>query len=127
MSTNWRRWRMRSGAFLLVAFLAGCSAAPTSPSGQPPTLFSLSLRSDAWQSIATPDPYPLSNDAGADLVFEFPVDGSMHYLFTPSTVTNVRGTVVVQLRITTEGPVLFNSLDPLTPSCSIPPSVRPFF
>ena len=51
----------------------------------------------------------------------------MHYLFTASPLAEIRGTVAVTLRVATTGPVVFNSLDPVSVSCSIPPSVRPFF
>lgn len=122
-----RRWSIRSVVLSLAACVAACSAAPTSPSEQAPTPLTLSLRSDAWQTVATPDPYPLFNSDEADLVFEFPTNGSMHYLFTSSTRQNIRGTLVVSLRVTTTGPALFNSLEPLTSACAIPPSVRPFF
>lgn len=118
-------WRILGGVLSLAACVGACSAAPTRPSERAPTPLTLSLRSDAWQTIATPDPYPLFNSDGPDLIFEFPTDGSMHYLFTPSTQSTIRGTVVVSLRVATAGPALFNSLDPLTGACTIPPSVRP--
>lgn len=51
----------------------------------------------------------------------------MHYLFTTSALAEIRGTVAVTLGIATTGPVVFTSLDQVTSSCSIPPSVRPFF
>ncbi len=73
------------------------------------------------------DPYPLSNNDAGNLAFEFPASGSMHYLFTPSILSSIRGTPAVTVRVTTTGPVIFNSLDPLSASCSIPASVRPFF
>jgi hypothetical protein len=49
----------------------------------------------------------------------------MNYLFTASPLTIVHGTLSVSVRVTTSGPVIFNSLDPQTASCAIPPSVRP--
>jgi hypothetical protein len=109
------------------AVVAACSGLPSAPTARPPTPLTVALRSDAWQTIADPDPFPLSNNAGSELTFEFPVTGSMHYLFTASTLTEIRGTVAVTLRVATTGPVVFNSLDPLSSACSIPPSVRPFF
>jgi hypothetical protein len=87
----------------------------------------VSLQSGAWQTIGDPDPFPLANNDAQHLVFEFPTTGSMHYLFTPSALTAIRGSVMVSMRITTTGAVAFNSLDPVTGSCSIPASVRPFF
>lgn len=110
-----------------AAWLTACSGPPSAPTSQPPTPLTVSLRSEAWQTIADPDPFPLANNAGSELTFEFPATGSMHYLFTASALAEIRGTVAVTLRIATTGPVVFNSLDPVTSSCSIPPSVRPFF
>jgi len=110
-----------------LAMLAGCSAgSPTSPSALPPTPLTLSLQSSLWQTIGTPDPFPLSTNSAAQLEFGFPVAGSMHYLYSPSALTTLRGSVVVSLRVMTSGPVVFNSLDPITSACTIPPSVRPF-
>lgn len=108
--------------------MAACSGVPSAPTAQPPTPLTASLRSDAWQTIAEPDPFPLSNNAGSsELTFEFPTSGSMHYLFTTSALAAIRGTFAVTLRVATTGPVVFNSLDTVSSSCSIPPSVRPFF
>ncbi len=87
----------------------------------------VSLQQAQWQTISDPSPFPLANNETADLVFDFPSTGSMHYLYTPSALAVVRGTVVATVRITTAGPVVFNSLDPITASCSIPAAVRPFF
>lgn len=112
----------------LLATLAAqvaCSGSPTGPSADPPTPLALSLHSSLWQTISTPDPFPLTTNSAAQLEFDFPVSGSMHYLFTPSALTTLRGTVVVSLRVMTTGPVVFNSLDPITGTCSIPASVRP--
>ena len=107
--------------------MASCSGPPSAPTSQPPTPLTASLQSSAWSTIADPDPFPLSNSAGSELTFEFPTAGSMHYLFTVSPLAEIRGTVAVTLRVATTGPVVFNSLDPVSASCSIPPSVRPFF
>ena len=112
-------------ALLLIALSAACAKGPTAPSG-PPTLLSAPLQSGAWQTISDPQPFPLAND-GASLVFDFPTTGSMHYLFTPSPLSTLRGTLAVTLQVSTSGPVLFESLDPQSAMCSIPTSVRPFF
>jgi len=111
---------------LLATFFAACSGSPTGPSAEPPTPLTVSTQAGLWQTIGDPTPFPLAND-DAHLVFEFPSAGSMHYLYTASALAKVRGTVVVTLRVATAGPVVFNSLDPVTGSCSIPPTVRPFF
>jgi hypothetical protein len=125
----WRLWahsvrRLISAAACVTA---ACSGSPSAPTSQPPTPLKASLQSAAWQTIADPDPFPLSNNAGSELTFEFPTTGSMHYLFTASSLAAIRGTVAVTLRVATTGPVVFSSLDPVSASCSIPPSVRPFF
>jgi hypothetical protein len=112
-------------AVIGFALVVACSGSPTEPSG-PPTPLTVSLQSALWQTISTPSPYPLETNQGTSLVFEFPSVGSMHYLYTASTLAVIRGTLVVSLRVTATGPVVFNSLDPNT-SCSIPASVRPFF
>ncbi len=112
-------------ALIFVALSAACAAGPTAPSG-PPTLLSVALNREAWETISDPQPFPIGNDA-PHLVFDFPTSGSMHYLFTPSTLSMLRGTLVVTLQVSTNGPVLFESLDPQSATCAIPPSVRPFF
>jgi hypothetical protein len=115
---------MRIGGALLVMMTAACTAAPTAPTG-PPTVLSAPLAGDAWQTFADPQPFPLIND-GPSLAFDFPASGSINYLFTPSSLAEIRGSIVVSLRIVTEGPVLFESLEPQTAACTIPSSVRPF-
>jgi hypothetical protein len=109
---------------LLIASFAACSS-PTGPSSEPPTPLAVPLGGEFWQTVSEPTPYPLTNQAGG-LEFEFPSAGSINYLYTPSALAVLRGTLVATVRVTTTGPVLFNSLDPVTGSCSIPPSVRPF-
>lgn len=110
-----------------LAMLVACSGSPTGPSAEPPTPLTLSMQSGVWQAIGEPAPFPLATTNSGHLEFDFPVSGSMHYLHTPSALAAVRGTVVVSLRVITTGPVVFNSLDPVTSSCNIPASVRPFF
>lgn len=107
-----------------IVLAAGCASGPTAPSG-PPTPLSVALSSDAWETIGDPQPFPIGNDASR-LVFDFPTSGSMHYLFTPSTLSTLRGTLVVALQVATTGPVLFESLEPQSAACVIPSSVRPF-
>ena len=99
-----------------------CASGPTTPTG-PPTALTLSLASSAWQSISDPQPFALRNE-GASLVFDFPTTGSMHYLFTPSPVAAIRGTIAISLQVMTNGPAVFEPLD--TSFCNLPPSVRPF-
>lgn len=109
----------------LVAAIIGpaCGGSPTEPS---PTPLTVSLHSASWETISDPQPYPLQNQGNA-LTFEFPRAGSMHYLFTPSELTAMHGTMVLSFTIATSGAVLFNSLDPQSSSCTIPSAVRPFF
>lgn len=107
---------------LVIALSAACAGSPTEPS---PTPLTLSLQSSSWETLSDPQPYPLSNH-GSALAFDFPSSGSMHYLFTASPQPSVHGTLVVSFTIATGGPVLFNSLDPLSSQCTLPVSVRPF-
>jgi len=110
-----------------TALIAACSGAPTGPSAAPPTPLTLSLQSGLWQTIGNPDPFPLTTTDSAHLEFDFPTSGSINYIHTPSALAMLRGTLVVSMRVITTGPVVFNSLDPIAGSCSIPASVRPFF
>jgi len=112
---------MRYVFVTLVVAAAACSS-PTAPSPTPATL---TLQSSAWETISDPQPFPLGHE-GAALTFEFPASGSMNYLFTASPLKIVRGALSVTVRVTTSGPVVFNSLDPQTTACTIPSSVRPF-
>jgi hypothetical protein len=108
-------------AAVLIATLAVACSSPTAPS--PPTPATVALQSSLWETFSEPQPFPLSDDAGA-LTFDFPSSGSMNYLFTPSPIKVMRGTLVVSLRVNTTGAVVFNSLDQAP--CGIAPSVRPF-
>jgi hypothetical protein len=110
-------------AWVVAITALACAGSPTEPS---PTPLTVSLDSAAWQTISDPQPLPLSNQ-GTALTFEFPRGGSMHYLFAPSTLASVHGTMEVSFTITTSGPVVFNSLDPQSSSCTIASAVRPFF
>jgi hypothetical protein len=106
-----------------VAF-AACSSSPSAPS---PTPVTISLQSGSWETIGDPQPlpFPLVTLLGG-LTFQFPADGSINYLFTASPQRIVRGTLSVSVTVDTLGSVVFNSLDPLSSTCTIPPSVRPF-
>lgn len=115
--------RLHCVALALLA-CGACSDTPTEPT-RPPTPLTVSLSSGAWETISDPQPYPLSND-GSELIFDFPSSGSIHYLFTASALKEIRGTLSISFRISTSGPVIFNSLDPQSASCSIASSLRPF-
>jgi hypothetical protein len=105
-----------------IIILASCSS-PTEPTlRSSPTPATLSLQNGAWETIGEPQPFPLITLFGG-LTFQFPYDGSIHYLYTASPLTAIRGTLTVTLRIDTLGTVVFNSLD--QSNCGIPPSVRP--
>ena len=106
---------------IAAAMVIGACHSPSEPS---PTPVLIPLQSSAWQTISEPQPFPLAND-GAALTFTFPSNGSMNYLFTPVSIPNLHGTLSITVRITTSGPVVFNSLDPQTGACTIPSSVRP--
>jgi hypothetical protein len=98
------------------------AAACSSPAAPSPTPATVALQSSAWETISTPQPFPLAND-GSALTFEFPADGSINYLYAASPLSIIRGTLSVSVRVATTGPVIFNSLDQTT--CGIAPSVRP--
>jgi hypothetical protein len=116
---------MYSARVWLAVVGAIAAAACSSPTAPSPTPATLTLQSSVWQTISEPQPFPLTNE-GAALTFEFPASGSMNYLFTASPLKTVSGTLSVAVRVTTAGPVVFNSLDPQTSACTIPSSVRPF-
>ena len=102
---------------------AAASGSPTSPT-PPPTPLTLSLQTSGWQTLGSPDPYPLSNDNAA-LALDFPNSGgSINYLFASRAVREIRGTLVVSLRVDTTGPVVFEFLSEPS-NCGIPASVRP--
>lgn len=101
-------------------------ASPSAPT-PPPTPLTLSLAGETWANLSAPEPLSLTNDDARNLTFEFPSSGSVHYLFAPSTLAILRGTLVMSTRVTATGAATFNSLDPITASCVIPVSVRPFF
>ncbi len=111
----------RAGLAIAVAIAIAACSSPSAPSPTPATI---SLQSSGWETISDPQPFPLSND-GSALTFQFPGSGSMNYMFTASPLAMVHGTLAVSVRVTTTGPVVFNSLDPQTASCTIPSSVRP--
>lgn len=108
----------RAWCAIAIAILIACKS-PTEPSATPVTI---ALQSGVWETIGDPQPFPLRNEGGA-LTFEFPATGSIHYIYTASPLRAVHGTLSVTLRVTTTGPVVFNSLD--QSSCGIAPSVRP--
>jgi hypothetical protein len=103
-------------------WLAACGGSPTEPS---PTPLTVSLQSSQWETISNPSPFPLSNQ-GSALTFDFPSEGSMHYLYTTSALPQIHGTLVVTLSVATSGPVIFNSLDTQSANCTLPSAVRPF-
>lgn len=117
--------RLTPAAVAVSAAIAAvaCSGSPTEPS---PTPLSVSLASSSWQTISDPQPFPLANQ-GTALTFDFPREGSMQYLFTPSALAAMHGTLVASFTITTSGPVIFNSLDPSSSTCTLAAAVRPFF
>lgn len=118
--------KVRVVLLLLVAAAGACAGSPTAPT-LPPTPLTVSLQNGLWQTIGEPNPFPLANNPSQHLVFDLPTAGSIHYLFTPSALTAIRGTLVLSLQVTTSGAAVFESLDPVTSTCSIPASVRPFF
>jgi hypothetical protein len=115
-----RAWLAIGGA---SSILAGCSGSPSAPS---PTPLTLSLQPGAWETISDPQPFPFPLVDFAGLTFQFPASGSINYLYTASPRAAVNGTLSTTVRIDTLGAAVFNSIDPQSPTCTIPSSVRPF-
>jgi hypothetical protein len=115
----------RAGLAIIGAFvIAACSSSPSAPSPTPATI---SLQSSAWETISDPQPFPFPLvTVFGGLSLQFPANGSINYLFTASPLRIVHGTLSVSVVVDTLGSVVFNSLDPPSSSCMIPPSVRPF-
>lgn len=105
-----------------AAIGAAVQVACASPSQPSPTPLTVALPSSAWETIGVPQPFPIGNDSGA-LTFQFPTEGSIHYLYTTSPAAEIHGTLNVTVRVSATGPVIFNSLD--QGNCGIAPSVRP--
>jgi hypothetical protein len=114
---------LRAGVAIAAIIAAGCGRSPSAPSPAPVTI---PLDSGAWQTISDPQPFPfpLANLGG--LTFQIPSSGSINYLFTTSPLAALQGTLSITVAIDTSGTTVFESVDPQTPSCTIPPSVRPF-
>ena len=106
------------------AMLIGACSSPSAPTPAP-TPVTLSLQSSGWETISDPQPLPLLTLFGG-LTFQFPAAGSVNYLFTPSPLRIIHGTLSATVTVDTLGSVVFNSLDPQTSACTIPSSVRPF-
>jgi hypothetical protein len=105
-----------------IAF-AACGGSPSAPS---PTPVTISLQSAGWQTIGDPQPFPFPLVNLGGLTLQFPSSGSINYLYTASPLAAVQGTLSITVQIDTLGTAVFDSVDPQTPSCTIPPSVRPF-
>src|SRR5262245_20451139 len=115
----------------LLGVVAACGESPAAPSaaGQRESVASpamLLLQASAWTTISDPANVPLTNDSRGRLVFDFPANGSINYVYTVQPPTVISGTVSVSLEITTSGPVLFNYMTEPSNTCHTPSSVRPF-
>ncbi|MEP7305873.1 MAG: hypothetical protein ABJA98_10170 [Acidobacteriota bacterium] len=94
--------------------------APTSPGP-------LALSRSLWQTISTPQNFPLANDASGSLTFDFPsAPSSMGYVYSTRPPSTISGRVVVSLQVTTTGAPVFNYAAPDN-TCVVPAKVRPFF
>jgi hypothetical protein len=125
-------------ALAAVSALVGCSKlSPSSSPGVAPSPVAggastsapggtLSLRASEWGSISTPQGFPLQNDAGGNLTFTFPGQGSINYVFHGNPPKVLAGTLSVSLQVTASGPVLFDYVTEPTNTCQVPASVRPF-
>src|SRR5262249_45032191 len=125
-----RSMRFAVSASILGWTLVACSTSPTSPSATSPQAVGtpLSLLAADWGTISTPDAFPLTNDAGGGLAFEFPAsDGQINYLYNVRPPQTLSGTLSVSLQVTTSQPVVFALVPEPSNTCSAPPSVGPFF
>jgi len=102
-----------------------CSGSPTATAGAPHAAGVLSLDTRMWDTLSEPEGFPLSNNAAGHLVFEFPATGSINYLINVKPPTVISGTIVVSLRISTTGPVVFNYMMEPSNTCPTPATVRP--
>jgi len=59
------------------------------------------------ETISEPAAFRLENDENGHLAFDFPVNGSMNYLYNVHPPKVITGTVSVSLQVVTTGPVVF--------------------
>src|SRR4051794_3464390 len=112
-----------------IGALVGCSGTPVSASDDvrsKSSAIALPLRAGEWETISDPSAFPLSNDGAGRLLFDFPVSGSMNYLYNVRPPSLISGIISVSIRVTTTGLVLFNYLTEPFNTCATPASVRPF-
>ena len=86
--------------------------------------FSLSLGARNWGLLGDSR---LVNDANGDLVVEFPLSGSINYLYTTKGPRVLSGTVSYAVRVTVQGmPVFRYDTEPWN-TCISPATARPYF
>ena len=126
------------GANLLVVVWMSCAGGPTassspptggaaggSPAGLPPG--TLSLSANLWKTISGPQDFPLTNDAGGALTFDFPPSpDSMNYLYNTRPPSTIAGRVMVSLQVITTGAPVFNYMLEPGNTCVTAATVRPF-
>jgi hypothetical protein len=113
-----------------LSALIGCSETPISASSQnsrpAPPGTALSLQATDWNTISVPRAFRFTNGAGGHLLFDFPTNGSINYLYNVKPPKEINGSIAVSVQITTNGFVIFNYLTEPFNTCTTPASVRPF-
>ena len=116
---------------LALSALLSCAGTPATPSSTDITSPAqsssiLSLRTTDWETISAPAIFPLNNDSSGHLMFDFPKDGSINYLYNVRPPKEINGSVSISVQITTTGPVVFNYMTEPFNTCTTPGSARPF-
>jgi len=87
----------------------------------------ISLQRSDWEVVSNPSRLAVANDDAGRLVFDFPANGSMNYMYNVRPPQQITGEVVISLQVVTSGPVFFNWMTEPINTCGHPASVRPFF
>jgi hypothetical protein len=110
----------------LCLIAVSCANGPVTPIEASPAN-ALSLQANVWTTISDPSDFRLENDQNGSLAFDFPADpGSMNYLYNTRPPRSIGGVMIVSLRVTTTGAVLFNYMTEPFNTCQTPAHVRPF-
>ena len=85
----------------------------------------LALTRNLWETISTPQNFPMTNDASGSLTFDFPTaPNSMGYIYSTRPPSAIAGQVVVSFQVTATGAPVFNYASPDN-TCVVPAKVRP--
>ena len=115
-------------AVWLILAMVGCSGGsetPSSPSEVPGLSSALALTRGSWDTISDPAAFPLRNDAGSHLVFDFPATGSINYLYNSQPPRVIGGALSISLQVSASDSAIFNFMTEPFNTCPTPASVRP--